>query len=165
MRSTTFEKSCIAEVFNEKFIKMGQIHYRVKQVSLDDILQTALILLVSSMTIREETIKERNAKYKIFIKRYVIEECIRGDFDKGASIDVLASNIERMRQAAKDAKLGISRHSIELACQAPARDYPYEKDRCILLLNSATDRRGIYTHRFHGLTLAVGWRDELLGKR
>ena len=76
---------------NEEFIKMGQIHHKVMPVSLDDILQTDLILSVSSKTIREETIKEGNIQYKIFIERYVIEECIRGDFDKGTSIEVYAS--------------------------------------------------------------------------
>ena len=142
---------------------MGQIHHKVMPVSLDDILQTDLILSVSSKTTREETIKEEDIQYKIFIEKYIIEECIRGDFDKGGSIEVYASYNNRFRQFAKDAIKGISRHSIELVCQAPARDYTYDKDRCILLLNNHT-QRGFYTHRFRGLTLAIGWRDELLEK-
>ncbi len=141
---------------------MGQIHHKVMQVSLDDILQTSLILLVSGMTTRKEETKEEDIKYNINIERYVIEECIRGDFDKGTAIEVYCSHNNRFRQFAKDEIRGISRHSIELVCQAPVRDYTYDKDRCILLLNSATDR-GIYTHKFRGLILTVGWRDELLG--
>ncbi len=142
---------------------MGQIHHKVIPVSLDDILQTDLIVSVSSKTIRKETIKEENIQYKIIIEKYVIEECIRGDFDKGTSIEVYASYNNRFRQFAKDAIQGISRHSIELVCQAPARDYTHDKDRCILLLNSRTNRE-FYTHRHRGLTLALGWRDELLEK-
>ena len=140
---------------------MGQIHHKAMHVSLDEILQTSLILLVSGMTMREETIKEADLKYNINIERYLIEECIRGDLDKGTSIEVYCSYNNRFRQFAKDEIRGISRHSVELVCRAPERDYAYDKDRCILLLNSANDR-GIYTHRFRGLTLVVGWRDELL---
>ena len=141
---------------------MGQVHHRMVQVSLDDILQTSFILLVSGKTVRNETIKEEELEYDINIERYVIEECIRGDLDKGTTLEVYCSYNGRFRQFAKDMKREISRHSIELGCQAPERDYAYDKNRYILLLNNAGER-GIYTHKFRGLTLAVGWRDELSG--
>jgi len=140
---------------------MGAIHHQFKEISLEEMRQAPVVVLATRQKFREEKVIDGSLEYKKVIERYLVENCYKGELQKGEIIEVFCPHNGRFRQFAKDLQRGISRHSIELGFRAPKRDFSGDDTPDILLLNSIFDEsQMIYTHRHPGLILHAGWREE-----